>query len=78
MNERLPNGRFLKIDELYAFIAIDENGNEGIMSMFDGTTHIPLIGADTARLDSIRPLADEVTRVSGIKYEIRYFKRAYD
>lgn len=76
MNTKLENGRFLKIDELFAFISVDENGNEGIMaaSAPNGMWH-PLIGADTARVDSLRPVADEITARTGMRYEIRHFKK---
>lgn len=71
MNPRLPNGQFLRIDELYAFVAIDKEGHEGILGMTTAGGWVPLIGADLARIESIKPYAD----ATGIKYEIRYFQR---
>ncbi len=60
------------ITELYAFVALDnEDGNEGIIAFMgpDGIM-LPMIGADTARVNSLIPIAD----ATGVKYEIRYFK----
>lgn len=76
---RLENGRFLRITELYAFISKDENGHEGIMGFLtDYGTMMPMIGADTDRIDSLRPLADRISKTTGIKYEIRYFGQNKD
>lgn len=76
MNTRLENGRFLEINELFAFISKDENGNEGVMAVLgpDGIM-MPLIGADTMRTDALRPVADMISSATGMKYELRHFKR---
>lgn len=69
MNQKLPNKRFLKIEEIYAFIAEDGAG-EGIMGFTtpDGRS-IPMIGADLERVNQLKPIAD----AAGVPYEIRYF-----
>lgn len=75
MNLKLKNKRFLKITELYAFIAVGKDG-EGIMGamMKDGTM-MPLIGADIERVDSIKEIADLIAEKTKTPYEIRYFKQ---
>lgn len=72
---KLGDGRFLKITELFAFVSVDKNGHEGIMGALcnDGTM-MPLIGADVERVDFLIPVAEEVKKITGMNYEIRYFK----
>ena len=74
MNVKLPNKRYLAITEIYAFVALQQDG-EGIMA-FAGINGmmIPMIGADIERVESLKPIADEISATTGIKYEIRYFK----
>lgn len=48
----------LHIDEVFAFISVDENGDEGVIAVkgHDGS-YLPLIGADMERIDSLRHIA---------------------
>lgn len=43
-----------QITELYAFIATDKNGVEGVCAAFTGTGWLPLVGADMTRVDIIK------------------------
>lgn len=65
-----------RIKELYAFVAIDEDGDEGIMGMQTGDTWMPLIGSDMPRVESLKPIAEEISRQTNTPYEIRHFKPA--
>lgn len=58
-------GPNLKITEMFAFVAKDENG-EGVVGIraSDGTW-MPLVGADHARIESLRPIAREIAEASG-------------
>jgi hypothetical protein len=50
--------RLLKrIDEIFAFVVVDADGNEGIPSFLAGGTAYPLVGADDARMESYKPMA---------------------
>lgn len=61
------------IDEVYVFIAVDEQG-EGIPAMtLPGLGTVPLIGADKDRIDSLRPYADRMARMSGKKIKLVKF-----
>jgi hypothetical protein len=42
------------IDALYAWVATNPDGNEGVCSMQLGAVHMPLIGADMDRVKSLR------------------------
>lgn len=65
-----------KITEMYAFVATDKDENdEGVMGMMmPDRSWMPLVGADTSRVDSLRPFADEISKVTGKKYRILRFK----
>jgi len=54
-----------KIERLYAWIATEKDGGEGLCAMIseNGLT-IPLIGADMERIESLRDKAQEVARMS--------------
>jgi hypothetical protein len=49
-----------KITRLYAWIAEEPDGGEGIVSAQIGDIHMPLIGADRARIESFRNIAKAV------------------
>lgn len=45
----------LRIDEMFAFIVVDDDGTEGVPAYLDGSgLWVPLMGADTARVASLR------------------------
>jgi len=50
----------LRITEMYAFVIIDEDGTEGIPAFQAGDTAMPMVGADTARVDQLRPIAQHI------------------
>lgn len=72
---RLENGRFLRITEIFVFVSKDKEGHEGIMgAMLSNGTMMPLIGADSERLQSLIPVANKIKEMTGMNYEIRYFE----
>lgn len=62
-------GRGQKIERLYAWIATEADGGEGVAAhtvVIDGQTVLaPLIGADKARIESLRPYATIAAHESG-------------
>jgi hypothetical protein len=58
-----------KIERLYAWVATEPDGGEGVCSMLLGGVQMPLIGADMARVESLRDHAAFVARMSG--YPVR-------
>lgn len=55
----------LRIDKLFAFVVIDDDGTEGIPAFLaPGGTAMPMVGADLARVDSLRPIAQKFARES--------------
>lgn len=78
---QLPGKPDLKIDCMYAFVAHGPEG-EGIMAasiFLDGRwMMMPLVGADMARLKSLLPLAQEISRQSGIPFRVYKFDNKTD
>jgi hypothetical protein len=62
------------IDVIYAWVATDPSGGEGVCSFQIGNTHMPLVGADMERIKSLRPRAEIIRRVTG--YPIRLVRFA--
>lgn len=62
-----------RIDEMFAFVVIDENGDEGVPAMISGGTAFPLIAADEARLESLRPIAAKMATMLGQPFTLCRF-----
>lgn len=64
-----------KIDQLFAFLAVDAEGNEGVMAYFDPPNNrwMPLVGADLAKVDQIRPIVEEMAKAANIKATLAVF-----
>lgn len=56
----------LHIDEMFAFIVLDDDGTEGIPAIpGPGGVALPMVGADMARIESLRPFAENAARRMG-------------
>ena len=51
-----------QVTELFAFVMIDEDGDEAVPAFHDGTTWLPMIGADMARVASLIPIAKKMVQ----------------
>ena len=67
----------LKIDRLYAFVTEDGEG-EGLMAFKSGNTWLPMVGADFKRVNSLIPIAEEMTKVTGKGFRILQFDNKID
>jgi hypothetical protein len=64
----------LRIDEIFAIIAIDRDGTEGIPAYSDPFgMMMPLVGADPQRLESYKELARTMPEMSGMKMRVCRF-----
>lgn len=61
-----------RIEEMFAFVCVDDDGTEGIPAIQVGGMAMPLVGADMKRVESLRPIANEMAR-SGKKITIVKF-----
>ncbi|GAI38729.1 unnamed protein product [marine sediment metagenome] len=73
-----------RIEEMYAFI-VEDNGpdDEGVIgiqaiSREHAPIWLPLVGADMARVDSLRPLAEDIGRQIGKKVTLVHFSNRQD
>jgi hypothetical protein len=62
------------IDALYAWVATEPDGGEGVCSAQIGDTHFPLVGADIDRAKSYRPYAELARKATG--YPVRLVRFA--
>lgn len=67
----------LSIDQMFAFIAVDDDG-EGITGFKGPMGWMPMVGADMARIDSFREIAQELSNVSGKRIVIAKFDSRTD
>lgn len=64
-----------RINEMYAFVAIDSDGTEGVCSFYSRAMsgHMPMVGADTARVDLLRPIAQDMAKQMGVPIRVLRF-----
>jgi hypothetical protein len=63
-----------KITEIGAWIAAEPDGTEGIVAMLSGDTMMPLIGSDYARIESLRPHAEAISKLTNRPVALKRFK----
>lgn len=65
----------LRIDQCFAFIVLDDDGTEGVPAFYDPGTRmlLPMMGADVARVESLRPIAEFDPRLRGKRITIAKF-----
>lgn len=63
-----------RIERIFAFIAEENPQDEGIVAMKIGTAWMPLVGADMARIESLRPLAEDIAKASGKTVKLIVFE----
>lgn len=63
-----------KIEKLYAYVAEDDGPeNEGIVAMLQSDIWIPLVGADMARMESLKGYANLLAKKTGKKIHLLVF-----
>lgn len=69
-----------KIKELFAFVAEDSGPeDEGIIGMsLGGDLMMPLVGADMARVESLKPAARQIAWLTGKKVKLLRFSTRED
>ena len=63
----------LRIESMYAFIQMDTDSTEGVIAFLDGKTWMPLVGADMARVEQLRPIAKETAALTGRPVRLVHF-----
>lgn len=62
-----------EITEMFAFVAEERPGEEGVIGAWLGDTCYPLVGADMAHADSLRDLAEQVGQQMGVPVRLVRF-----
>lgn len=66
-----------RIEQMYAFVVEDEDDDmEGIPALMGASGSLPLVGADMARIESLRPSVEEMAKLLGkpitlLRFEVR-------
>lgn len=66
------------ISKVTAFIAVGDDGDEGVIGMKSGNTLIPLIGADSLRVLQLIPIAIEICKMANKELKILEFSTRTD
>ena len=68
-----------RITDLWVFVGIDDDGDEGVMALGSALGGaLPLIAADEKRRLELEPIAKDIANLKGGTYECRHFVRATD
>lgn len=71
---REPNAA--PIDRLYAFMSIDDQGRHGILaSILPGLGSTPLVTGSAKAVESMKPIARQIARETGLKVGLFAFDR---
>lgn len=64
-----------KIEKMYAFVCTDDDGTEGIPAFSGpGGMMLPMVGADLARANSLKPIAEDICKQLGKKITLCRFE----
>jgi hypothetical protein len=63
----------LQITEMFAFISSDEKDGEGLCAVPSVHGMLPMVGGDMERMDSLRPLAIQLSQMYGMKIKLLKF-----
>lgn len=63
----------LRIEQMYAYVVVDQDGTEGVPAFQAGAMAMPMVAADQARLDQLRPVAESMARQLGKPIELVRF-----
>lgn len=64
-----------RIEQMYAFVLTDTDGTEGVPAINGpGGVPLPLVGADWARVEDLRPTAIALARSRGVKITLCRFE----
>jgi hypothetical protein len=67
-----------KIEALYAWVAVEPDGGEGVCSAQIEEIHMPLVGADIERIKSLREYAEMIRETTGCPVKLVRFSRRED
>ena len=66
------NGQ-LRINQVFAFVIVDEDGTEGVVAVLRDGVWMPLMGADMSRVESLKALVRDAPQCRGKRVTILRF-----
>lgn len=67
-----------RIDEIWVFISEDAPGEEGIIGAKLGENWVPFVAADRERVESLKPIAREIGKITERKVKLVKFSNRTD
>lgn len=76
------NGQ-VHIDQMYAYVVMDDDNTEGIPAFMNGNTAMPMVGADMDRVKSLNPIAQKLAaelgkKVTLVRFSVRQEIEVFD
>jgi len=62
-----------KVLSMFAFLVVDDDGTEGVPSIETPIGHMPMMGADLARMAVFKPIAQRWARENGKPVRLVHF-----
>lgn len=62
-----------KIKTIHAFIAEDKDGTEGVIGQYTPNGWMPFVCADETRVESLRPIAQQIAKTTNHKIKLCRF-----
>ena len=69
-----PKNTFV-IENVWVFVSRDEEGNEGVIAAPVGDTLMPFVAADPKRIESLRPMAQHLAKMTKKKIHLVKFSQ---
>jgi hypothetical protein len=66
------------IDDVWLFLSIDEDGDEGVCAFHAGDVWMPMIATDLKRVESFKPLAQRMVAEGGMPIRLVKFTQRVD
>lgn len=63
----------MKIEKMFAFVAEDGKGGEGVCGTLMGNKWVALVGADLERVEVLRPIAQDIANMTKQNIKLIYF-----
>lgn len=65
----------VRIDSLFAFVVVDDDGTEGVPAIESDGVAYPLMGADLAMVEILKPHARALAKMQGKPVSLVHFSR---
>lgn len=64
-----------RIETIHAFVAVDDDDEEGLTGFMSESGWMPMVAADPTRLESLRPIAQQIAAASGATIKLVRFSQ---